>query len=98
MVLDVGDLIAHKLYVNSKGIIVDQSEKEYIIYYIDGLGNDRYQTTNRKDDYIKICDISTTLKDEVIERYNLHLEEILLKKRKQESKDKILKELSLLLR
>ena len=97
--IKVGDMVAHELYVHSKGVVVDSSEntKEYIIYYIDGLGNDKFQKTP-KERIIKVKDLPEELITKILERYQLHLDQIALDVKKQESKKNILKDLAGFLR
>lgn len=91
--IQVGDMVAHELYVHSKGVVVEVTDKEYVIYYIDGLANDKFQPTP-KERIIKVKDIPQSLITKIMDRYQLHLDEIVLKARKQESKEDILKEIS----
>lgn len=90
----VGDMVAHELYVHSRGVVVDLTERGFLVYYIDGLGNDRYQMQLNEDRYIKVKEIPRELLDPILERYQIYKDEINLKMRKKQLQELILKKLT----
>lgn len=88
--ISVGDMVAHELYVHSRGILVEETEEEYIIYYMDAFGKEKFQQT-KKEKIIKIKSLPPSLVNDILSRYQFKTEQEELTKKIVEVKEKILK-------